>query len=35
MKYFYGKVTMYKDYDRHARNLILYFLAYTSPTPRA
>lgn len=26
MKYFYGKVTMYKDYDRHARNLILHFL---------
>lgn len=24
--YFYGKVTMYKDYDRRARNLILYFL---------
>lgn len=26
MKYFYGKVTMYKDYNRYARNLILYFL---------
>ena len=26
MKYFYGKVTMYEDYDPHARNLILYFL---------
>ncbi len=26
MKYFYGKVTMYKDYNREARNLILYFL---------
>ena len=26
MKYFYGKVTMYQDYDPHARNLILYFL---------
>ncbi|MBF1047314.1 MAG: GNAT family N-acetyltransferase, partial [Porphyromonadaceae bacterium] len=27
MRYFYGKVTMYKDYDRHVRNLILYFLS--------
>lgn len=26
MKYFYGKVTMYKDYNKYARNLILYFL---------
>ncbi len=26
MKYFYGKVTMYKNYNREARNLILYFL---------
>lgn len=26
MKYFYGKVTMYADYNREARNLILYFL---------
>lgn len=25
--YFYGKVTMYKDYDRRARNLIQYFLS--------
>lgn len=26
MKYFYGKVTMYKEYNKYARNLILYFL---------
>lgn len=26
LKYFYGKVTMYPQYDRRARNLILYFL---------
>lgn len=26
MKYFYGKVTMYSDYNAEARNLILYFL---------
>lgn len=26
MKYFYGKVTMFADYNREARNLILYFL---------
>lgn len=26
MKYFYGKVTMYKDYNRYARDLILFFL---------
>ncbi|KGN71511.1 GNAT family N-acetyltransferase [Porphyromonas sp. COT-239 OH1446] len=26
MKYFYGKVTMYRNYNRYARNLILYFL---------
>lgn len=26
MKYFYGKVTMYANYNREARNLILYFL---------
>lgn len=26
MKYFFGKMTMYKDYNRQARNLILYFL---------
>lgn len=26
MKYFYGKVTMYSNYNRYARNLILYFL---------
>lgn len=26
MRYFYGKVTMYRDYNRYARNLILYFL---------
>ncbi len=26
MKYFYGKVTMYKEYNREARNLILHFL---------
>ena len=25
-KYFFGKVTMYKNYNRRARNLILYFL---------
>lgn len=26
VKYFFGKVTMYKHYNTHARNLILYFL---------
>ncbi|WP_329905136.1 GNAT family N-acetyltransferase [Porphyromonas pogonae] len=26
VKYFYGKVTMYRDYNRYARNLILHFL---------
>lgn len=26
MKYFYGKVTMFANYNREARNLILYFL---------
>ena len=26
MKYFFGKVTMYTHFDKHARNLILYFL---------
>lgn len=26
IRYFYGKVTMYADYNREARNLILYFL---------
>lgn len=26
MRYFYGKVTMYANYNREARNLILYFL---------
>ena len=33
MKYFYGKVTMYEDYDPHARNLILYFLDKHFPDP--
>ena len=33
MRYFYGKVTMYKDYDEHARNLILYFLDKHFPDP--
>lgn len=33
MRYFYGKVTMYKDYDAHARNLILYFLSKHFPDP--
>lgn len=33
MRYFYGKVTMYKDYDAHARNLILHFLAKHFPDP--
>lgn len=26
IKYFFGKVTMYGDYDRDARNMLLYFL---------
>ncbi len=26
MKYFFGKVTMYGDYNREARNLLIYFL---------
>jgi hypothetical protein len=26
VKYFFGKVTMYRSYNRHARNLLLYFL---------
>ncbi len=33
MRYFYGKVTMYQDYDAHARNLILYFLGKHFPDP--
>ncbi len=26
MKYFFGKVTMYGDYNRHARDILIYFL---------
>lgn len=26
MKYFFGKMTMYKNFNRHARDMILYFL---------
>lgn len=33
MKYFYGKVTMYANYNREARNLILYFLDKHFPDP--
>jgi len=28
LKYFFGKVTMYPDYDRNARNLLLSFMKY-------
>lgn len=33
MKFFFGKMTMYKDYNRQARNLILYFLEKYFPDP--
>lgn len=33
MKYFYGKVTMYANYNREARNLILHFLDRHFPDP--
>jgi hypothetical protein len=33
VKYFFGKVTMYKTYNRQARNLILYFLEKYFPDP--
>ena len=32
-KYFFGKMTMYKNYNRQARNLILYFLDKYFPDP--
>lgn len=32
MKYFFGKVTMYGDYNREARDILLYFLKNISPT---
>ncbi|MDR3253002.1 MAG: GNAT family N-acetyltransferase [Tannerella sp.] len=31
LKYFYGKVTMYSDYDPFARDLILYFMRHHFP----
>lgn len=31
MKYFFGKVTMYPNYNRNARNLILYFMKKVFP----
>ena len=35
IKYFYGKVTMYKNYNKFARDLILYFLKkhFSAPKP--
>lgn len=33
IKYFFGKMTMYKTYNRQARNLILYFLEKYFPDP--
>ena len=35
MKYFYGKMTMYKSYNKFARDLILYFLKkhFSAPKP--
>ncbi|MDR2473791.1 MAG: GNAT family N-acetyltransferase [Tannerella sp.] len=33
LKYFYGKVTMYKDYDRVSRDIILYFMQLHFPDP--
>ncbi|KGN99856.1 hemolysin [Porphyromonas macacae] len=35
VRYFYGKVTMYGNYNRHARNLILYFMRMHFPDPEA
>ena len=33
MKYLFGKVTMYPNYNRHCRNLILHFLSKHFPDP--
>lgn len=33
MKYFFGKVTMYTDFNRHARDLILSFMHHYFPDP--
>lgn len=33
VKYFFGKVTMYGTYNKHARNMILYFLNKYFPDP--
>ena len=33
IKYFFGKVTMYTQYNQHARNLILYFFEKYFPDP--
>jgi hypothetical protein len=33
MKYFFGKMTMYKDFNRQARDMLLYFLELYFPDP--
>ena len=33
MKYFFGKVTMYMDFNRQARDMILYFMSFYFPDP--
>ena len=33
MKYFFGKVTMYKSYNKQARNMILYYMKKHFPDP--
>lgn len=33
MKYFFGKVTMYRDFERYARDLILSFMHFYFPDP--
>jgi hypothetical protein len=33
MRYFFGKVTMYRDFNRHARDLILSFMHHYFPDP--
>lgn len=35
MHYFFGKVTMYNDFNREARNLILHFMQHYFPDPDA
>jgi hypothetical protein len=35
MKYFFGKITMYTDFNREARDTILHFMQYYFPDPEA